>query len=823
MIQKFTIGEDEKLRALQLLDDCERLVSDDKENYIRPLSVIKPKRLSGENHLNISCSMMFEDISNASTIMLSPYRSEQEIEKADSLSSPFVELPYGATPEVIDNAQKRRKKALEKTKKQQITVGAVKSESTLTQFSDDSTILPTNEALADDIVLEDISPTETSADDIPVVSQLQSDLQSNVAESIGICAEEVVVVASPLSEDAVLTVPSLSRSMDDEESNDCSKTQPFVALEESTALIVPLFYELADAEWDCAKVPPTQGRNSQQEQLDAVQMLEPEILQCITRDIHASLEPMRCHAKAETGTVVDIAQSEGQDNPAVVQEVLANAAPSDPVEAQKGASPEGKTVKMEEQANTISVEPEPEVGEKRRVPRRQSVGCKRSGSASRAEVSKLSGSNGNVYVANNVQEVPSIVQPIPANVKPAASDYQTSHGKDPWLQRSSDTKRSAHEDDEYGPYVDTLLKNHSGPTRSNSATFMIKLLVALDWPTECVSSFASSMLALYEIIQPPSSSRESGPVSKKRRVAFALEAGTCASPPNDRRPDSFIKTLHEAQTLYRAASLAEKLIEACSDARLQAMINVSTDGANGDGIVITDVLRAVFNAASDPSVSNEETRLGMLVYDELKFVYLMNCNDGDENRTAAVASKPSVLRFRLSWMLASVIRYNLRWLLDVPPPFISAPVEGGDYIEIPGVRSILHTRIKVVPEQLSKMDMCISDPSSSAESTPTSAPTTPTGTRSGGTKDKPVKPAAVDHCTVATADIPLSALVTYALRQMELETTFFAKMGLPAKLDPSDCTSIGASNSIFLEWEQYLSSRGIQNGLLREVEATQVS
>jgi hypothetical protein len=37
--------------------------------------------------------------------------------------------------------------------------------------------------------------------------------------------------------------------------------------------------------------------------------------------------------------------------------------------------------------------------------------------------------------------------------------------------------------------------------------------------------------------------------------------------------------------------------------------------------------------------------------------------------------KASDLRFRAAWLLSSVLRYRLRWLLDPPPPFISAPAK----------------------------------------------------------------------------------------------------------------------------------------------------
>jgi len=181
-------------------------------------------------------------------------------------------------------------------------------------------------------------------------------------------------------------------------------------------------------------------------------------------------------------------------------------------------------------------------------------------------------------------------------------------------------------------------------------------------------------------------------------------------------------------------------------------------------------------------------------------------------------------------MLSSVLRYSLRWLLDVPPPFISAPVEGGSYIEIPGVRSEVYAKLRVIPEVSSQTSDLATMQSGAAgylsdsgsDGSGLSAPCTPRAARASASTAlaanqqasaaaKP-KPSVVDHCTVLTADIPLSALVTYALRQIEVDTLFLERLGLPHE-----------PTGGWEAWKVALDSAPIKNSLLLEVEAIQVS
>ena len=274
------------------------------------------------------------------------------------------------------------------------------------------------------------------------------------------------------------------------------------------------------------------------------------------------------------------------------------------------------------------------------------------------------------------------------------------------------------------------------------------------------------------------------PAPKRRRVTFLTTAGCSSSPPNDRRPESFLNTMADAQRLHQALGLCDEL------AALPLPAPLSADGAaEGGG---SPLLEALGRVAGLPGLDREAASLANIIREELQ--PRPDAQQGDEGE----APVPSPLRFRLSWMLSAVIRYNLRWLLDVPPPSISAPRDGGDYLAIADVRSSVHTLIKVTPAPPAQPFVSLYTPSPPAAASA-----------------KRPKPAAVDHCHVDTADVPLSALVTYALRQMDLERRFLARRAAPG-------AALGGEVCRVAAWRGVLGSSEVAGSLLAEVEALQV-
>ena len=397
-----------------------------------------------------------------------------------------------------------------------------------------------------------------------------------------------------------------------------------------------------------------------------------------------------------------------------------------------------------------------------------------------------------------------------------------------------------------------------------AASVTIRFLCCLE-PQPCTEELTSGRSLLTRVtliwamcaaLQPPprdddkalktgeSAPREAG--KRKRQVAFEATAGTCASPPNDRRPESFQRTIVEARRLQLAAELAETLM------KLHMVETTEEEGKFSASLFLSALWNAAASLFQDAdSDSKNAARLTHALHEELFFVY-STLGQQEQGSNAESPSMPpthgprrtSALRFRLSWMLSSIVRYSLRWLLDGPPPFISAPAEpGGAYIEIPGVRSEVYAKLRVVPEAPEQYEQqqggggYSSDGTSASDGSGKSAPTTPqlqlrakaapasagSGFPSSSVASKP-KPAIVDHSSVLTADIPLSALVTYALRQIELEGRFLRSVSGrnedERRTESRDSEQLSVA---WATWEVVLDGPALKSSLLLEVEALQVS
>lgn len=440
--------------------------------------------------------------------------------------------------------------------------------------------------------------------------------------------------------------------------------------------------------------------------------------------------------------------------------------------------------------------------EKRRNPRRQSVSGKRlnEGAQARNRAAILSSSSAAVETEEKLKEavetcdkadLPAPIQAPPSPHAPAPTPHTTPRPSSP---PSAVTTMAP-------PFVLSVtalaiaetavapLATSPAIARSLALALVAALSDALP-ATEpaALSSLALTTHALCVLLLPPAPSAEAqtlshteAPPAKRRRVAFLTAAGCSSSPPNDRRPESFLNTMADAQRLHQALGLCDEL----------AALPLPGGHAEGSG---RPLVEALVRVAALPGLDREAAGLARIISEELQ--PRLDGQQSDEDGAQA----PSPLRFRLSWMLSAVIRYNLRWLLDVPPPSISAPPQGGDYLAIADVRSSVHTLIKVTP----------APPAHSAVSLYTPSPPAAAST------SRRAKPAAVDHCHVDTADVPLSALVTYALRQMDLERRFLARRAAPG------AASAACAEGLDAAWRRVLGSAEVSGSLLAEVEALQV-
>jgi len=271
-------------------------------------------------------------------------------------------------------------------------------------------------------------------------------------------------------------------------------------------------------------------------------------------------------------------------------------------------------------------------------------------------------------------------------------------------------------------------------------------LILGNHPT-CVST-------LHQPSSPPPASQS----VERKGVTFSNSDGSCVSPPNDRRPTSWVSTLAEANRIFGL---------------VQGLQNISLSGFSARVAVATRHLSQPDFAASAITLMEELSIFPCATnYDKRRNIESLQRITSLINNELVVAagaggcacSTTSVIRQRTSWMLSSVIRSTLRWLFDLPPPCISAPGAAG-YIIIPFVRNFKPSCVTLCARESFHTEVETSSSCSSMVSR------TPRGTTSAVEKRKRKKESEVDHTNVSMMDMPISSLFLFALRQIHSALT----------------------------------------------------
>lgn len=236
--------------------------------------------------------------------------------------------------------------------------------------------------------------------------------------------------------------------------------------------------------------------------------------------------------------------------------------------------------------------------------------------------------------------------------------------------------------------------------------------------------------------------------SSDKSVHFAGDDGSCVSPPNDRKPISWLnmyENSHRFHDILKKLSVWQQVVFSYREegkALLQALLSTSHFLTSGDVRDITSFFSSIRADGNDSSGSSSRARSGsrkgrsnsdkiglilkcnesaawsLLIHDEitrniqkhwigLYGLEVLNTssnidlegedNVADSGDSLVVSVMQSIaneseLQSRSSWMLGSVIRYIIRWIFDPPPHNVSRGGVGGNAVT-PHSRSQVHTRL----------------------------------------------------------------------------------------------------------------------------------
>ena len=209
-----------------------------------------------------------------------------------------------------------------------------------------------------------------------------------------------------------------------------------------------------------------------------------------------------------------------------------------------------------------------------------------------------------------------------------------------------------------------------------------------------------------------SASVNKGPIEKKKKktVRFNAVDGSAIDPPNDRRPLSWISLLLGAKKMHMLSVVVGNFLCKSNNATfsnkhdlslLCAVLLFLSSGKNADTVVRhTSKQRSSSGSLSFVSGAELQTVATFLLNEIILQSMHRSSSLAAENNNLLLLN-PS-LRVRSSWMLSAVVRYQLRWCLDLPPPCISVPSatsrDGSAATEdvYSSYRSPLHHRIEIL-------------------------------------------------------------------------------------------------------------------------------
>jgi hypothetical protein len=249
--------------------------------------------------------------------------------------------------------------------------------------------------------------------------------------------------------------------------------------------------------------------------------------------------------------------------------------------------------------------------------------------------------------------------------------------------------------------------------------------------------------------EPPAADNDHNKAAKgsKKGIRFCMVDGSSVYPPNDREENSWMPALHSSRRLHKLIALVDDMIGDHHD---------DEAGVDADNL---NALRAIARGAKALSNATAASDASKALQDHLS----IQCNAEEILVSAKIvrhefelaASTPrlqirrrpcTALRFRAAWVATAVLRAQLRWLFDCPPPSISVPAVAGE-IAYSGCRSKLHTLI-------------------SLRARPVVVPSYLSPSKSSKKRKKSDAANMVDHTIVIPSEMPISTLVTLAMKQI---------------------------------------------------------
>lgn len=290
------------------------------------------------------------------------------------------------------------------------------------------------------------------------------------------------------------------------------------------------------------------------------------------------------------------------------------------------------------------------------------------------------------------------------------------------------------------------------------------------------SSLVVSLAAIIEHFSCPiedTSCVELKALNGKRSVSFCDVDGSCVTPPG--KDCYHLPTL---QTMKRLQGLIGRIEDILDNVQISHMM--SADPGSDHKLTTMDVLLQCCVQLTDPVSSAAASRalresvslsvpsgviaaLAGLIGSEVRAAMMVNYSSLSGART--------VLRHRTAWMATSVLRSQLRWLLDSPPAHVSVPSVCASNSINTLRRSLLHKLV------------CLCEGGDALSA-------------SGASKKKRRKSdnTVIDHTILHPVEMTLSSLLAHALRQI------YDAVIITVECGPSELVGTGNINASATEF-----------------------
>eukprot|EP01036_Dinobryon_divergens_P032213 gene32213-41755_t len=176
-----------------------------------------------------------------------------------------------------------------------------------------------------------------------------------------------------------------------------------------------------------------------------------------------------------------------------------------------------------------------------------------------------------------------------------------------------------------------------------------------------------------------SQSSSSKGLAAKKTVRFNAVDGSAIDPPNDRRPLSWISLLLEAKKVYLLSESIGRFLNRERDSSFTRKHDLSVLCAvllffsteKYAEIIVRNVCKQGSRVSPNFVSSAELQTIAQFLLGEISLQLSKGTTAFSLEKGLRQSS--TCLRKRSSWMLSAVVRYQLRWCLDLPPPCISVP------------------------------------------------------------------------------------------------------------------------------------------------------